>query len=149
MTNKNTQIKNKMIRSHPTTDKAKLAGLEIFIHKEYPKIVVMLERFVLFTKGEDQYHIIQGFLTKQDVIGYNINNPDMILIIRNNILIFELDGKIHDIKTEKTAKRNKRYELNNIPYIVINEEELKLKLGVKHLTQNDINWEFKERFDAL
>lgn len=152
--NKNNQMRNRMISQYPKTDREKLAGLERFIHKEYPEWEVFLEPYFLFSKGEDEFiHAWPNYVTEEQIAGnYNINHPDLYLINDQKVLVMELDGPIHDIKTEKTDKRNKRYELNNIPYIVINESELKLKLAIpksNKLTQDQINNEFKERFDNM
>ncbi len=154
--NRNNQIRNKMISQYPTTDREKLVGLRKFIRKHYSQYTVVLEPFMMFSKGEDEY------MAWSDRIHYHNNNtivhPDIILLpnirwpIPKPDMIIELDGPIHDMKTEKTDKRNKRYELNNIPYIVINESELKLKLAIpksRKLTQDQINTEFKKRFDKI
>lgn len=150
--NKGNQIRNKMISQYPKTDREKLAGLEMFIHHYKPQFGVLLEPYIAFTKGEDGIRFISSSLSSDAVKEFNVAHPDIVLTSPRGIIIFELDGPIHDIKTEKTDKRNKRYELNNIPYIVINETNLKYKLGVKKsnkLTQDQINAEFKERFDKL
>ena len=152
MTNKGNQIRSKMINSYPKTDYQKLAGLEIHIHHKYPEISVKVEPFILFSKGEDEY-IKWGYtLSKDEVENYDVHPPDMLLFRGDGKIAFELDGAIHDIKTEKTDKRNKRYDLNRIPYIMINEAELKLKLGIpksRPLTQQQINTEFDERLALL
>lgn len=145
MSNKNNQIRNKMIASYPKTDRQKLAGLEKYIHKKYPDAFVVLEPFVKFTKGEDECIGVSKTITGDTFKKYNIRTCDLFLIINNRHIFVELDGPIHDIKTEKTEQRNKRYELNDMAYIVINEAELKLKLGVTKLTQQMINDEFEER----
>jgi len=152
MNNSGNQIKAKMIQSYPKTDFQKLAGLETFIHHQYPDISVKVEPFMLFSKGEDEY-IKWGYTLSQDEVErYLVHPPDMLLFRGDCKIAFELDGKIHDIKTEKTDKRNRRYELNRIKYIVINEADLKYKLGIpksRPLTQEQINQEFKERLECL
>ena len=153
--NKNTQIKNKMIRSHPKTDREKLAGLERFIHKEYPDLTVLLEWYLLFVKGEDKFENLYAEITKEMTQTFTISNPDLVLVTTDEMVVVELDGGIHDVKTEKTNSRNKRYELNHIPYIVINEADLKFRLRKDilpeswNLSQDQINAEFKERFEKL
>jgi len=150
--NKNNQMRNRMIKTHAITDVQKLAGLERFIHQEYPEVETVMQPYLLFTKGEDKYVGLHDSLSNPQVEKFNVCHCDMILIVHSLVKVFELDGPIHDIKTEKTDKRNKRYELNNIPYIVINETDLKYKLDIpksRPLTQDQINKEFKERFDKL
>ena len=82
-----------------------------------------------------------------------MKRADILLVDEHsNLIVFELDGPIHDKYTEKTFKRNMRYELNKLLYIVINEEDLKYELGIKNsnkLTQNDINAEFMKRMETL
>jgi hypothetical protein len=113
----------------------------------------MLEPYLGFTKGEDEFVFVCKWLSEDLVKKYNIHPADMLLFTSNHRQIyFELDGGIHDIKTEKTNSRNARYELNHIPYIVINEADLKLKLGVPKstkLTQDQINAEFGKRLEEM
>lgn len=153
MSAKNNQIQNKMIRLFPKTDGQKLAGLEKFIHSKYPFIAVHVEPHMMFTKGEDELVSWETTLTREQVEKYNTHPPDMILEVGDeDILIFELDGPIHDKKTEKTDKRNKLYELNDIPYIVINETDLKFELGLAKsapLTQDQINEAFAQKMTNL
>jgi len=153
MNNSGNQIKKKIIASYPNTDKAKLAGLERFIHKEFPNIRILLEPYLVFSKGEDSF---LGW--SLDIYGsqkhIQIHHPDMLLMSKDalSLTIFELDGEIHDIKTEKTLQRNKRYELNHLRYIVINEADLKFKLGLKKskkLSQTQINTELKTQLEKL
>jgi len=154
MVNKNTQIRNKMIKQYPKTDREKLAGLERHIHEKHPIYLVAMEPYLIFTKGEDKFIKLSSELNEWTVQHRHVHHCDLFLIHSTNSrqLVIELDGSIHDIKTEKTDKRNARYELNNIPYIVINESELKEKLGVpksRPLTQDQINEEFDEKFQLL
>ncbi len=141
-----------MISQYPKTDREKLIGLRDYIWKNYKSSGVVVEPFMVFSKGEDEFQYFAEWLSNEEVTKFNTFPCDLLLIINGKRLVFELDGPIHDIKTEKTDKRNKRYELNNLPYIVINESELKLKLAIpksRKLTQDQINKEFKERFDNM
>jgi len=150
--NKFNQVKNHKINQNPKTDGEKLAGLEKFIHKIMPYWSVIVEPFILFTKGEDEFVSWETFLTQSMVEKYLIHPPDLLLIDNGKMIILELDGKIHDIKTEKTDKRNKRCELNNIPYIVVNEADLRVKLDIpktRPLTQDQINNAFHAQLIKL
>ena len=152
MNNSGNQIRNYKIKQYPKTDREKLAGIERYIHEKYPNDAVILEGFIMFTKGEDEYAGIRKDLTLEDAERYNVHPFDVGIIHNGSLLLFELDGPIHDIKTEKTISRNKKYKLNNIPYIVINETELKLKLDIpksRPLTQEQINQEFDEKLSKL
>ena len=105
---------------------------------------------MIFTKGEDEFKGFEIELDKQMVESYTIHPPDIVINHGNKQIIFELDGSIHDKKTEKTADRNRLYELNDLDYIVINERDLKHKLGIpksRLLTQEQINQEFKLIYD--
>ena len=55
MSAKGNQIRNKMIQSHPKTDRQKLVGIRTLLTETQPKISVTLEPYMLFTKGEDEY----------------------------------------------------------------------------------------------
>lgn len=150
MSAKGNQIRDKMIQSHPKTDGAKLAGIKSMIHSKYPTMSVTLEPFMLFTKGEDEYQGWHNDLRQDQVEEFIVHPPDIVLRFRynqeNREVFFELDGPIHDTKrTEKTAKRNKMYELNDLDYFVINEADLKFELKIpktRPLTQEQINTEF-------
>jgi hypothetical protein len=138
-----------MIQRNEKTDRQKLAGLEHHIHENYSQCSVILEPFMMFTKGEDQYVGWRRELDKYDVETYRIHPPDMIIMFQSKLIAFELDGTIHDSKTAKTQARNDLYELNGISYVVINETDLKEKLGIfprsKGLTQHQINEEFDKK----
>ena len=142
---KNNQIKNKMIQTHPKTDRARLGGLETFLHKAFEGCSVTLEPHMMFTKGEDEYVGMGLDLTLGQVRRHNTYAPDAVFHFQNVQIILELDGPIHDIKTMKTEKRNKLYELNKINYVVVNESELRDKLRIpksRPLTQEQINKAF-------
>lgn len=150
------QIRNKMIQSHPKTDRAKLAGLETLLHEKFPKMSVYLEPHLVFTKGEDAFVAWYDELSQDQVEHYNTHPTDIILKFsynaENREVFFELDGPIHDTRrTEKTAKRNERYELNDMDYIVINEADLKFELKIpktRPLTQEQINTEFLRKLQT-
>ena len=153
MNNSNNQIRNKKILENPKTDRQKLTGIQSMISIKYPAMSATLEPFMLFTKGEDEYQGWHNDLYKEQVEQFLVHPPDIVLRFsykhQSREIFFELDGEIHNIKTEKTAARNRRYELNNLEYFVINEAELKLKLGMpktRGLTQEQINDEFELKF---
>lgn len=151
MSNRNNQIRNKIIQSLPKTDDAKIGGLERFLHKKFPRCVTMLEPYMKFTKGEDEYIGFADSLTSWDVLKYKILHPDVIMILNNKMMVLELDGEIHDIKVEKTQMRNQLYESNKIDYVVVNEAELKMELGVTKsalLSQDQINEAFLKKINS-
>lgn len=145
-------MKNYMIRQNALTDAAKLAGLERFIHKEYPFIGFMAQPYLCFEKGEDRFLGWYDSLNREQVKKYRVAHPDGLLVslvCPANYAVLELDGKIHHIKTKGTEERNKLYKLNMIPCIRIDEENLKLRLKVGELTQVMLNEEFKRLFDEF
>ncbi len=153
MNNSGNQIRNKKILENPKTDRQKLVGIRAMIQSKHPTISVTLEPFMLFSKGEDEYQGWHNDLYQEQVEKYIVHPPDIVLRFsykhQSREIFFELDGEIHNIKTEKTGKRNKRYELNSLEYFVINEADLKLKLGMpktRPLTQAQINNEFELKF---
>ena len=75
MNNKFNQVKNHKINQNPKTDGEKLAGLEKFIHKIMPYWSVIVEPFILFTKGEDEFVSWETFLTQSMVEKYLIHPP--------------------------------------------------------------------------
>lgn len=120
----------------------------------FPEWQVWIEPFMIFTKGEDEFVDCLESLDEEQVKTHTIHPPD-IWIIREDgkSLILELDGPIHDTKrTEKTAKRNKLFELNDLDYIVVNEQDLKFELGLAKsadLTQDQINAAFVGQIKQL
>lgn len=147
MNHKYTQIKGKIIRSHGLNDTQKLADLERYIHQTHPRLSVIMQPYLLFTKGEDEYAGMKMTLTESLTKEYTPIPPDMVLHQHNDhrVIIFELDGKIHDIKTVKTEKRNNLYKINGFKTIIINEENLKETLKITKLAQHHINAEFTRR----
>jgi len=153
MNNSGNQIRNFKIKQYPKTDRVKLAKLEVHYHQNYNSHI-HLEPFLLFSKeGEDTYRDWVKHLEEYHKIHYMWKRADAVFTINDRQVFFELDGDIHDTKkSEQTSDRNERYELNNLPYIVINEAELKLKLGIpksRPLTQEQINSEFDERLGKI
>ena len=58
-----------------------------------------------------------------------VHSPDVMICDESNLplLIVELDGKIHhesNKKRNRTKRRNKNYHLANIPYIIINSDDV-------------------------
>jgi len=145
MPNKNTQIRAKMIAQYPKTDREKLAGFERLIHRKFPNIAVSIEPFMIFSKGEDEYMGTRDSLDRVDSRKYVVHPPDMILFIKNRKVVFELDGDWHINHTSKDFKRDQRLRDNNIEFFIINESELREKLGVTKLTQEQLDLEFTLR----
>ena len=106
MNNSGNQIKIKKILENPKTDRQKLVGIRAFIWAKYPAISVTLEPFMLFSKGEDEYQGWHNDLRKDQVEEFTVHPPDLILRFgykhQSREIFFELDGEIHNIKTEKT-----------------------------------------------
>lgn len=153
MNNSGNQIRSKMIRQFSKTDRGKLGGLEIFLHKRYPDWKVYIEPFMLFEKGEDVFVRCVQFANEHEVNKYKIYPPD-IWVIRNTgkPLVLELDGEIHNIKMDKTDKRNKLFEVNNIEYVIVNEVDLKFELRLTQsadLSQQQINEAFQHKISQL
>jgi hypothetical protein len=136
-----------MIRQHALTDDEKIAGLERHIHRKYPTWKTYPQHYLLFTKGEDEFLGYNDIVTEKHVNKYKIHHPDMFIIKGiDDILIIELDGKIHNIKTKKTQERCDIYSLNNLPYIRINEEDLKFTLGIPK-SNSLMQWQINDEFD--
>lgn len=145
MKNSRNQIRAKMISKYPKTDPAKLAGLERFLHEKFPNATVVLEAYLIFTKGEDEYIGWKISLSEESVKQYKIHNPDVLLFLNQGMIILELDGPIHDKKTWKTSERDRVYGLNNFRCRVVNETNLKFELDVAKsadLSQDQINQAF-------
>ncbi len=153
MGNAGNQIRNKMINSHPKTDRAKLVGLRKFLRDEIPGVIVHLEPHMMFTKGEDQFVGWDDSLTEEEVKTYTTHPPDVILYLPDGeMMVLELDGAIHDEKVEKTRKRDLRCILNNILFVVVNESDLKFELGIAKsalLPQEEINKAFLEKINQI
>lgn len=152
--NSGNQIRNKMINAQPKTDRQKLAGIRTMIMEKYPQMSVTLEPFMLFSKGEDEYQGWHNDLREDQVKEFKIHPPDIVLrfdyLKKNREIFFELDGPIHDIKTEKTYKRNMLYEVNDLDYFVLSESALKYELDIpktRPLTQAQINTAFIVKFE--
>jgi len=151
MNNSGNQIRNKMISQYPKTDVAKIAGLERFIHRKFPDCTTMVEPYLLFTKGEDEYVGFRNELSYLEVRKYKVQHPDLLLFLSVGMIILELDGPIHDKKTKKTMDRNDIYSVNNLKFRVVNESNLKYDLGVAKtspLSQDQINEAFYKQLTS-
>jgi len=141
-------MKAKMIKSFPKSDREKLASFERLIHRNFTGISVAIEPFMLFSKGEDEYEGTRFTLDRAQTSKYTIHPPDMILYINGKMLVFELDGDWHINHKSKDEKRDERLRLNNIDFIIIDESELRDKLGLSDntkLTFEQLDEEFEFR----
>ena len=152
MTNSGNQIRDKMIKSYPKTDEAKLGGLERFLHKEHPTWSIFKEPFMLFTKGEDEHVGTYTTLDEHQVRTYKVHHPDIWMKRGDVRIVLELDGAWHDKHVEATNERDKRYKWNFITCLVVNETDLKFELDLPisaKLSQDQINEAFHQKIINL
>jgi len=152
MPDKNTQMRNQKIKQFPKTDEAKLGGLETFLHKNFGDWAIFKEPYMLFTKGEDEHVGTYLSLDEHQVKTYKIHHPDFWMKRSEHRIVLELDGDWHDKYVEKTNDRNRRYKLNYIPCVVVNETNLKFELNLPisaKLSQDQINEAFHQKIVNL
>ena len=79
------------------------------------------EWYVGFDKETGTVRRITESVTHSEVNSFKWRNPDLLYIHkRRGLIIIEIDGSIHDKKTNKTSKRNEQYVAGHIKLIVIN-----------------------------
>lgn len=94
---------------------------------------ILKEPIMLLSKWNYKLSKICWCLEKSELNGMVPHKPD--IVVRNFggavAFLVELDGSIHHTKpgAKKTAKRNADYRLANIPFIVIDIQDLKF-LGI-------------------
>ena len=132
MIRKHNQVRNSKIRQYAKSDDGKLAALERALHSEFPKLEILKEPYLLFrNNGEDTFVDCMTGVPRGMESMFKIQHPDMVIFKSpRDFVILELDGSIHDTKTEKTEKRNQVYETNKFEYVVVNEANLKDSLKI-------------------
>lgn len=122
------------------SDTEQLIQIASYLRKKY-KVKVKREPYLVFDINTDM--LIKGpvdNISQSDlrieleeigeglvdfkVIAYP-KNPDLLWIDKYGMWIIEVDGAVHDRKTEKTRKRNELFISNHIKLIVVNLADLK------------------------
>jgi len=132
VTNKYNQFVQQQMKANKP-DEEKLVELGGLIRINY-ELIVHREPILLFDK-KDGHLIKTAFaITEDEYHSYITHVPDLLLYVRNQMWIFEIDGWIHNVKHRvmmKDERRNECYERAKLNFHVINELEILLKLGKK------------------
>lgn len=114
-------------------DKEKLIHLATFLRKEY-NLTVQREAILTFDKNDGHLVGFSSWLTEEQFKKYTIHVPDLLFFVGKTMWIIEIDGYIHNVKTSVARRdgfRNECYEMAKLNFIIINEWEVLLKLGLK------------------
>jgi hypothetical protein len=119
------------------SDTSQLISIRRYINKRW-HMNFRREWYVGFGKRDGQVRRIVESVTHSEVNDFKWRNPDLLLIHRlRGLIVIEIDGSIHDKKTEATARRNRQYEQANVKLIVINLASV--RHGSKTL-EEEIDW---------
>jgi len=79
------------------------------------------EWFVGFDKETGTVRRIAESVAYSEVNSFKWRNPDLLYLSKSRgLIVIEIDGSIHDKKTDKTSRRNEQYVAGHIKLIVIN-----------------------------
>lgn len=114
-------------------DRHKLIALATYLRQEF-SLTVQREAILMFDRNDGHLVGFGSWLTEEQFNKYLIHVPDLLFFIGKKMWIIEIDGYIHNVK-EKVVKRDKwrniDYEMAKLNFIIINEWEVLLELGVK------------------
>jgi len=98
-------------------------AIKSHIQKTYG-VIVRREWYILLDKEDHIIDIPKEHISDaQKKRKESYRNPDL-LWWDNGLWILEVDGYVHHLKSEKTAKRNKIYNKNNCKFITVETYEM-------------------------
>ena len=113
-------------------------ALKTHIQKKY-NVGVKREWYILLDKEDHITEIPKQHISyAQKKRKESYRNPDL-LWWDNGLYILEVDGYIHYLKSEKTAKRNKIYRNNNVKFITVDTYEMGKTRVVNRTIESIIN----------
>ncbi len=110
------------------SDTEQLIQIASYLRKKY-KVNVKREPYLLFDINGKLTNILDYVNVGYVSSVFTIKNPDLLWLDKYGMWIIEVDGSVHDRKTEKTRKRNEMYLYNHIKLIVVNLSDIK-ELGL-------------------
>ena len=123
------------------SDTSQLISIVNYIRKRW-HLQFKREWYVGFDKRTGQVRRIVESVTRSERADYWWRNPDLLYIHRfSGLIIIEIDGSIHDKKTEATRKRNQQYDNGHIKLIVVNLANLK---STGKTVEEEIDWKMEK-----
>lgn len=132
MTEKYNQFIQQQMKANKP-DEEKLVELGGLIRSKY-ELIVHREPILLFDKYDGHLIKTACAITEDEYHTFITHVPDLLLFVRHEMWIFEIDGWIHNVKHRvmvKDERRNECYEMAKLNFHVFNELEILLKLGKK------------------
>ena len=125
MNRKWNQFLSKRFREADKNDTFDLLNIQKHLKTRYG-ISTKKEYFFLFNKSTSELVRIKEYVTEHEAYKFKVRCPDLYVYNSKGklVCVIELDGKVHDVKTERTLKRNSDYMYAEIPMIVINQQDL-------------------------
>ena len=100
------------------------------------------EWYVGFDKETGTVRRITESVAYSEVNRFKWRNPDLLYIHkRRGLIVIEIDGSIHDKKTDKTSRRNKQYVAGHIKLIVINLTNVR---ATNRTLEEAIDWKMEK-----
>ncbi len=123
------------------SDISQLISIATYIRKRW-HMNFKREWYVGFDKRDGQVRRIVESVVRSERSDYWWRNPDLLFIHRfSGLIIIEIDGSIHDKKTEATSRRNRQYEQGHIKTIVINLTNLK---STSKTLEETLDWKMEK-----
>ena len=135
-------------------DEEKLVNLGGMIHKKY-ELIVQREPILLF--DVDDGHLVKTacWITEEEYKTHIVHVPDIMFYIGNDMWIFEVDGWIHNVKNKvivRDERRDECYRTAKLNFVVFNELDILLKLGInpkRPAQASEIFKEIEKRLDEI
>ena len=115
-------------------DTEKLIEIATFLRQKF-QLIVQREAILRFDRKSGKL-IGQpsSWLTEEQYHTSKVHVPDLLFFIGNKMYIMEIDGYIHNTNATvvgKDRERNECYERANLNYMIINEWESLMELGLE------------------
>lgn len=107
------------------TDTEELITIINLLRQAFPKNRYHRDWFLMFDRLTGRYFKHAESVTYQEATTYKILRPDILVTRPGMMKIFEIDGPIHDKKTEITAKKIETYENAGLNFTIANKADLK------------------------
>lgn len=135
-------------------DEEKLVNLGGMIHKKYD-LIVQREPILLFDVNDGHLVKTACYITEEEYKTHIVHIPDIMFYVDSEMWIFEIDGWIHNVKNKvivRDERRDECYRTAKLNFVVFNELEILLKLGInpkRPAKASEIFTEIEKKLDEI
>jgi hypothetical protein len=132
------QFVNKKIQTeYGKTDDEELINVINILRSKFPKLRYRRDWFIMFDRLTGAYMKHAEVVTYNDAHLYKFLRPDIIVEKPGAFCLIEIDGPIHDKKTQVTINKVEVYENAGIRYKIANKADLKQE-GIDLITYLEV-----------